>query len=451
MLRNVMFLAAIVTMFSSCCLTEAVQINSNWVGGESGQWNIASNWDPAIIPDNAAGNTFVVTIDANGLDVDGIDVGFAQSRTVDQLICNGVELEKWTSGWVELTLLDPNGLINHGELWCDELKINGNVINKSGSYMFLSNTEFGDCNFYNEAGATLEIETMVSIDPGSFTNDGWLFVIPAGDFWIDGGSFINNSKIQIKSGLIGNGEDDGNVGDFVNTSSGSILGSGNIFSEGNVVNEGTITALSGNLAVYADGQISNTGLLESKIGSSLHLEMGVSDFNNFGQIKVKANGAVTVKSGKIFGEPGVCTLNNESNATINLYGGALAAGQIMQKAGATLQGFGSITGDILIEFGAKIELTGPTNIVGDVNIPTGATLEISDGQTLITGHTTCDGTIHLIGGTVVFQGGCDCEDCNIINDAGIDRNHFDLNADGIEDFKDFAYFAETWLWQASWY
>jgi len=27
-------------------------------------------------------------------------------------------------------------------------------------------------------------------------------------------------------------------------------------------------------------------------------------------------------------------------------------------------------------------------------------------------------------------------------------NHFDINADGIENLKDFAEFAQNWLWQA---
>ena len=128
-------------------------------------------------------------------------------------------------------------------------------------------------------------------------------------------------------------------------------------------------------------------------------------------MEVNNNDTINVNSGG--GVAFDCHLVNEANGVIKLLGGTLAAISITQTPDANFVGFGSITGDILIESGAKIELTGPTNIVGDVNIPAGATLEISDGQTLITGHTTCDGTIHLIGGTVVFQGGCDCEDCKV--------------------------------------
>ncbi|GAH31569.1 unnamed protein product, partial [marine sediment metagenome] len=105
---------------------------------------------------------------------------------------------------------------------------------------------------------------------------------------------------------------------------------------------------------------------------------------------------------------------------------------------------------LVLESTASIEITGPTNIVGDVTVEAGATLEIRDGQTLITGQTVNNGTIKLIGGTVIFQGGYSGGGTMPVT-AGTDRNHFDVNSDGIEDFKDFASFAESWLWQASWY
>jgi hypothetical protein len=167
-----------------------------------------------------------------------------------------------------------------------------------------------------------------------------------------------------------------------------------------------------------------------------------ADFHNSGTIDIRTGGGVAFD----------CNLVNDPCATIRIDGGTLAAGNIQHRADANLIGFGQIAGNLLIgPAGATVKLTGPTNIVGDVNIMSGNTLEISDGQALITGHTVCDGTIHLIGGTVIFQGGCDCDDCNIINEPGTDRHRCDFNADGIQDFKDFACFAETWLWRASWY
>ncbi len=97
-----------------------------------------------------------------------------------------------------------------------------------------------------------------------------------------------------------------------------------------------------------------------------------------------------------------------------------------------------------------ISLTGPTNIIGGVTVSAGAILRISNGQTLITGQTVNNSTIELIGGTVIFQGGYSGAGTIPVT-AGTDRNHFDVNSDGIEDFKDFASFANSWLWQESWY
>ena len=70
---------------------------------------------------------------------------------------------------------------------------------------------------------------------------------------------------------------------------------------------------------------------------------------------------------------------------------------------------------MVIEPDGIIRLTGPTNIVGDVTIEENAVLEISDGQVIITGHTICNGTIHLKGGRIVPQNGLS-GDCTIISE-----------------------------------
>jgi len=99
-----------------------------------------------------------------------------------------------------------------------------------------------------------------------------------------------------------------------------------------------------------------------------------------------------------------------------------------------------------MEDNSKIGLTSATHIIGDVNIPANAVLEISDGTTLITGHTTCRGTIHVKGGRIITQGGCDCDDCNINWEPGTYSKVADFNLDGTVDFRDFGAFADAWLW-----
>lgn len=444
MFRKVLILTVIVLAFAASDL-QAGQISCTWIGGEEGLWGDPCNWNPAVVPDNDT-NAFNVTIDGSSIDV---EVGLQQHRTINRLDCYGyVELVTWTSEWVVLTLTDPNGLVNYSELEI-EPDITGNVTNKSGAYLLMDDTDIDDGNLYNEAGAKLETETLVGITNGNFTNDGSVFVRDYSELHVSGGSFTNNGTIQIKDGWIGN-EDDGINEDLVNTSSGSIWGSGNVVSAGvNIVNGGNITASSGKLVLLAE-EIINTGTLESKPGSALFLEVAVSDVNNQGNIIVNPGSTVSVKLEKLFTEPNDCALNNVPNGTIQLLGGVLSVATITQAADANFTGFGTISGNVIIETDGLISLTGPTNIIGNVTVSAGATLQISDGQTLITGQTVNNGTIELIGGTVIFQGGY-TGGGTIPVTAGTDRNHFDVNSDGIENFKDFASFAESWLWQASWY
>ena len=61
----------------------AGQIASSWVGGAAGDWNVAANWSPVMVPDNTVTDTFmvtinagaVVTISAGAFTVDGLTVG----------------------------------------------------------------------------------------------------------------------------------------------------------------------------------------------------------------------------------------------------------------------------------------------------------------------------------------------------------------------------------------
>ncbi len=434
MFKKVLILTAILSIFSTCTVQAAV-IDSNWIGGGQGEWGNANNWDPAIVPDNGA-NTFVVTIDAGAGEV---EIGLRQRRTISQLDCFGVvELAVWPHDWqnspVILTVVDVNGLTNYGELefYSDnrQFEINGDVTNTAGAELVLEGAEING-NFYNAAGAVVEVE-IENDTGGDFENAGILIIIHASDLLIDGNAH-NTGLVNLYDGELG-------IDQILdNNSTGLIKGFGLIYANQMLQNKGTICAYGGCLAISSEGTIVNQGTLSNYPVSSLHIK-SPANVNNYGNIEVNSGGIAFD-----------CDLVNEQDGVINLVGGNLAAANIIQTADANFAGFGTITANVEIETGGKISLTGPTNIIGDVNIPAGATLEISDGQTLITGHTICDGTIHLIGGTVIFQGGCDCADCNITHEPGADRNHFDINADGIENLEDFASFTENWLWQASWY
>ncbi len=413
MFRKVLLLAVVGLLFVTVDL-QAMQINSSWIGNDLDSWGDPSNWNPVIVPDNEDGtaNTYVVTISTS----ENTRIVFNMARTVESLSCSGdVDLE---IGGHHLTT--ETGLTNYGML-----QISGSGV---------EHTVVGDVT--NTGTGQLMVSNYVELN-GNFANSGTVLAFPDGHLDVLGGDLTNSGNIIIYNSAVGSG------GNLENTGSGIIKGTGIIHSNLLFQNQGRIYSYGGSLLVGIGGSFSNSGTIGNTPASSLSLgALGVAeDVNNQGTIEVNAGGGVAFD----------CNLVNDSSGVIELLGGTLAATTITQTADANFAGFGGITGDITIDPNGLIKLTGPTNIVGDVNIPANATLEISDGQTLITGQTTCNGTIHLIGGTIVFQGGCDCADCNIINEAGIDRNHFDLNADGIEDFKDFASFAESWLWQASWY
>jgi hypothetical protein len=388
------------------------QIPSTWVGGSYGRWDNPSNWSPAIVPDNNESLKFVVIIDSNAIGVDEIEVFLQQDRTINQLdwYANG-ELEISAFNRISLTLDDPNGLTNHGRLHIGgdgRWNILGQVTNADNAKLEFWWVEI-EGSLYNSPDAELYLGSHFEIEGDIFENDGSLFIQPTCSEVSVDANFRNVGQIQLYGSPVF-------AGSFENN--GVVRGFGFIYSEGIFQNKGTI---------------------RNEAGATFHIEVGATDPINNGIIEVHSSGAVTFDRNIV----------NDPNGVIHLLGGTLSAPAITQKAEATLQGFGTIRGDIFIDPNGLVELTGPTNIVGDVNIPDDATLEISDGTTLITGRTICNnGTIHMIGGRVICQGGLTNNNCNIIWEPGTYTNVADFNLDGTVNFKDFAYIADSWLWQA---
>ena len=386
MFRKVLMLTAIVLIFLACEV-QADVVHSTWVGDEQDEWAIASNWDPARVPDNSSWRTFVVTIDSNSIGIDEIDIGLQQSITIDQLDCYGnVELASW-GGWALLTLTDPNGLKNYGDLSIDEINIDGNITNTNGTALNLVELDVAG-NLNNVAGGTTKIEIEVWLD-GDVENAGSMIIVPAGTLFVEavGNTLHNTGQFQLHNGCC-------IVEDlFHNDSNGVIQGFGVFFAD-QLRNKGKIYAYGGSLAITCETLLTNTGILGNKPLSSLHIKP-TEDVNNLGTIEVNASGGVAFD----------CNMVNEPNAVIKLLGGTLAVQTITQSAEAIFEGFGGITGNVMINTNGLIELTGPTNIVGDVTVEHNAVLEISNGQTLIVGHTTNNGEIRVVNGDIVFQGG----------------------------------------------
>ena len=358
----------VVTLLLSVCQLQAEVINSRWVGGEHGVWEVSNNWEPPIVPDNSGSQTFAVTISHDAR----LDLG--ENHIINELNCYGnVELSK-DQDWLSLRLVGPNGLRNHGYLITEieMFRINEILRNLEGSSIEMR----GDIE---DAGN------------GDFENDGLLIVSTRNHVLFN--QLHNRSQIIIFGGACDiNGYLD-------NDKAGTIQGFGVL---GGALpfmnNKGRICSTGGTLAIATAGSFLNRGTICNAPLASLNVMLlePPSDANNFQTIEVNAGGGVAFD----------CNLINEPNAVVELLGGTLAAKTITQKAGAIFQGFGGITGNVIIKPNATIKLTGPTNIVGDMTIEEYATLDISDGTVLITGLTRCNGgTIRIKGGTIITQGG----------------------------------------------
>jgi hypothetical protein len=446
MSRKALFLAAVISILLSCKV-QAEVIDSNWVGGRWGFWENPNNWEPVIVPDNNASQTFTVTIDSNSIVVPSVEILIQQDHTIDDIATYGdVQLEghNWQRH-PDLIILEPTGLTNHDELDVHELDIHGDLLNGMTSFLDTYELEIKG-NLINTSGAWFQCcKGPTEITDANIYNNGTILIALIGDLWAEH-EFHNFGIIEMYGGSCSADRE------FNNKAAGIVKGFGMVHSDQVINNVGLIQSLGGSLTLHSrvdfegpyfpNRGLTNTGTLTNSPGTALTTLVWLADVNNHGTIKVNADGSVVFD----------CNLVNEPNGTISLLGGTLGATLITQKADANFAGFGGITGDVVIDPNAIIQLTGPTNIFGDVTIDANSTLEISDGTTLITGHTTCDnGTIHMKGGRIIPQGGLTNNGCNIIWEPGIYSNMADFNLDGLVNFIDFADFADTWLWQSAWH
>jgi hypothetical protein len=435
MSKKVLLLAVAVSILPVCPLF-AEQVNSTWIATD-GHWNQPDNWDPPIVPDNNGTFTFDVTID--GGSGDKYQVKLEESHAIDQLDTYGnVWLEAITANDIELSVIGPNSFTNRGNVRvmgrfddAHHFKIIGNVTNELGATFEMFRTTIEN-SFYNARGATVLINYGDNFLNG-VCNDGSIVIYPIGELSADA-NIINSGQIQMFGGVCAT------TRIMFNDVNGAIGGFGVTHSSQKTQNEGSIYASGGSLVIHTDSSLTNTGILGNESLATLHIK-SPNDMSNFGIIESNLNGGITFDF----------NLVNEPNGTIKLLGGTLGATKITQKAGATFEGQGDISGNLAIDSNNLVRLTGPANIFGDLQIDPNATLEISDGTTLIKGHCTCNsGTIHLKGGWLIPQGGLTNNNCSILWEPGLYNNIADFNLDGKVDFQDFSNLADTWLWQTQW-
>jgi hypothetical protein len=384
MVTRILILSTAVLLFSVCQL-QADIIHSTWVGGAGGSWYDKNNWSPPIMPNNTVWDRFEVSIDSYDYKA-AIGVGDSPPISIDKLECRG-DITLYGPWYPVKLTLEKEGLINYGGLDALRLDITGTLTNKGDAELNLDDFFSAHGDLYNEPNAIIDVTyRKMKIADANIVNNGLIRASANGTLEADI-DFVNSGRIELYGGEVSGGT-------FNNNDTGVVEGFGLVSSEQLTINNGTIYALGGSLVMYSSGSVMNTGIMGNRPLATLNL-WSLSDVNNFRTIEVNAGGGVAL----------YFNLVNEPNAVITLLNGTLAAKTITQKAGATLKGFGGITGDIIIEPNALVELIGPTNIVGNITIGQGATLDISNGTVLVTGDVTCNnGIIQTTNGTITILG-----------------------------------------------
>ncbi len=431
MFRKVLFLAGAVSVLLAWNVKAAV-INSTWIGGDKGGWGNPYNWNPNIVPRNSVSDTFNVSISNAHIWLDDYYDPNVSSLSIDG------DVDLW-SRFVQLFSIEHSNLSIGAD---DSLQLNDLHVESNGAASNYGRIDFQHRSMIKEDIVNYGLINISAVSEasieGELTNHGTVVIAHSGHFNANEG-IQNHAQFGIYGGI-------GVTDDVMNNNpTGTLQGFGLFYAEQQIVNAGQIVAWGGSLTIATGGTLTNTGLIQSTELSPLlistHMSSTPADFHNSGTIDIQTGGGVAFN----------CNLVNDANGVIELLGGTLSATTITQSQNGIFQGFGSIAGEVIVEPNGIIELTAPTNIVGDVTIGDGATLEVSDGTTIITGHTTCNnGTIHMIGGRVICQGGLTNNGCEIVWEPGIDSNAADYNLDGRVNLEDYAQFAKTWLWEASW-
>ncbi len=205
----------------------------------------------------------------------------------------------------------------------------------------------------------------------------------AGQLLLDDAAFVLQSSADMAAGSVS-----------VDAGA-SLSGAGTI--AGSLADNGSVAATAGTLAFL--GSVTGTGSLSAGMGAVLDL---------------KAGGALT----ELITGPGTLTLQGTSAYT--LAGQSDSVGTVAVAAGATLSGFGALTGAVqnngtVMATGGKLVIGGAVSGPGVLQAATGATLDLAAGGsltetvsgagTLEFGGVTTLGTAHLTVATVEIDAG----------------------------------------------
>jgi hypothetical protein len=390
MLRTAAFrvgLLGVVVVFCALAFPPiyAQEVGVTWNGG-AGDWSVATNWDLGVVPNNGGGTTYsatvgvpdsAVTMDVLDDTIDSLNLAETTSLTIstgDSLTLLDLSLNYGSisnngtlnnSGTINYILfvsslgtidntgtLDNSGTINSGSITNYDTILNTGTLNLAGT-------------FTTSVGGTLT-------NYGTFSNSGTLaptyftqFINNAvldnsGEFLLTDSSAFSNTGVVNNSGTISSQDNFGNAGTINNSGTISALsGAGN---GGTINNSGTFSTLYGagnagtinNSGTFNNlfsgdntGTINNTGVFNNNFSfwdstANRGVINNSGTFNN--SLAFTNSGVVTVSESGLF----ITSADYTQTAGSTLVNGSLTAtdGAVVDIQGGTLQGTGTINGDV---------------------------------------------------------------------------------------------------------
>jgi hypothetical protein len=314
----------------------ANQIAITWNGG-TGNWSNAAQWTPAVVPNNAGGTTYSVTID--GTSAVTMDV---LNATVDNLILattgaslnvsapntfvgNTLTLNFGTSSNNgTLNISNPPGPLAPGMLINSSTLISSGTINNFGNLHITSGGTLANSGTLNNSGGLNASGHLSNLGNGTLNSFGGLDNFGTLDNW----GTLNNLNSNISSGLkihsgstltnwgtISNstGINIANAGTLTNAGTLNNNSGGTVFIGGTLTNSGTISNSYG-LVITNTGTLTNSGTLDNSHGGGLEIDSG-GTLNNSGTLNINSGGFL---AGEFYGPTG--TLNNMAGGTFNFSG-----------------------------------------------------------------------------------------------------------------------------------
>ncbi len=412
-------------------LARAAQLEANWLGGVA-NWNNATFWDGARVPNNTAQDTFIarvdaalasasivtltsnVTIDALAIAV-GDSVVISDSRQMTIVAAPG-------GGWIEnagLLTLASTGTNTTLRVSGGEVALRGGGVVSLGNASTNRITGAEDTDRLINENCVILGAGAIGANGMSLTNRGTILASGSAGLTIDpsaGGDIINAGLLQagFGSALRINGGTVQNVGGIIEALDGGLIefsgavivggtvrttGTGAIHTVGTEVLDGGATAVtnSGRIRVLAGDKLDFRGTLVNN---------GTVDLDSSGaQAKMRVDGtALLVGGGEVLlGDSGLNALDGLNAASLVNFDNTIRGAGSLGLNNVALENWGTLVAD---QPGGVLEIwpvdDGLTNL-GTLRAETGATLRLSTGEYFNSGEIVAadDSIVELRGATIV--------------------------------------------------